>query len=90
LSPGGTATVAVVDKLPDAVGDNWQTAVNVTVPCGRRVTLVDILPLPDALATYDPAVADAVQEADEITVGQFTVTCWSTVVDGPALDATIV
>jgi len=90
LSPGGTEIVAVTAKVPVAVEDIWQTAVNVTVPPGRRVTLVFIFPLPNAADDDEPGDAAAVQLADVISAGQFAVTAWATAVEGPELDATMV
>ena len=49
VSPGGTATVAVLTRLTTwscASGLIWATAVKVTVPPGSRVTVVLMLPVP--------------------------------------------
>jgi len=40
VSPGGTATVAVLVRVPVAEELIWATAVKVTVPPGSRVTVV--------------------------------------------------
>src|SRR6516165_2412265 len=90
LSPGGTATVAVLVNVPVADGLIWATAVKVTVPPGSRVTVVRMLPLPLAAATLEPGVATAVQLTAVIAAGKKSVTAWSTAVLGPALLTTMV
>ena len=40
LSPGGTATVAVLLRVPVADELIWETAVKVTLPPGSSVTVV--------------------------------------------------
>src|SRR6516165_11945564 len=84
LSPGGTATVAVLVRVPVADGLIWATAVKVTVPPGSRVTVVRMLPLPLAAATLEPGVATAVQLTAVMAAGKRSVTAWSTAVLGPA------
>src|SRR6516162_3005823 len=90
LSPGGTATVAVLVNAPVAAGLIWATAVKVTVPPGSRVTVVRMLPLPLAAATLEPGEATAVQLTAVIAAGKRSVTAWSTAVLGPALLTTMV
>src|SRR5262245_15901674 len=90
LSPGGTATVAVLLNVPVAAELIWATAVKVTVPPGSRVTVVLMLPLPLAAATLEPGEATAVQLTAVMTDEKKSVTCWSTAVLGPLLLTTIV
>src|SRR5262245_24819751 len=90
VSPGGTATVAVLVRVPVAAGLTWATAVNVTVPPGSRVTVVRMLPVPLAWATLEPAEATAVQLTEVMTDGNRSVTAWFTAVLGPALLTTMV
>src|SRR6187401_1852727 len=93
VSPGGTATVAVLTRLTTrlrASGLIWATAVKVTVPPGSRVTVVLMLPVPLAAATLEPGEATAVQLTAVIAEGNTSVTAWSTAVLGPALLTTMV
>src|SRR5208282_3163780 len=83
LSPGGTATVAVLTSVPVADGLIWATVVKMAVPPGSRVTVVAMLPLPLAAATLEPAEATAVQLTDVIAAGKRSVTAWATAVLGP-------
>jgi hypothetical protein len=85
LSPGGTATVAVLLRGPLAEELIWAMAVKVTVPPGSSVTVVAMLPVPLAAATLEPGEATAVQETAVIAAGKRSVTAWSTTVLGPAL-----
>src|SRR5262245_16891106 len=81
VSPGGTATVAVLTRLTTsrcAPGLIWATAVKVTVPPGSRVTVVRMLPLPLAAATLEPGEATAVQLTDVISDGNRSLTGWAT------------
>src|SRR6516165_102556 len=82
LSPGGTATVAVLVNDPVAAGLIWATAVKVTVPPGSRVTLVAMSALPLVWATLEPAEATAVQRTAVMAARKLSVTCWSTAVLG--------
>src|SRR6516165_7411665 len=61
LSPGGTATMAVLVRLPVSDGLMVARAVKVTVPPGSKVTVVAMLPLPLVAATLEPGAAAAVQ-----------------------------
>src|SRR5262245_45701009 len=90
LSPGGTATVAVLTSEPVADGLIWATAMKVTVPPGRSVTVVAMLPVPLAAATLEPGDATAVQLTAVIDDGKRSLTAWSTAVLGPVLVTTIV
>src|SRR4029450_6657324 len=93
VSPGGTATVAVLTRLTTssrAFGLIWATAVKVTVPPGSRVTVVLMLPVPLAAATLEPAEATAVQLTAVIAEGNTSVTAWFTAVLGPSLLTTMV
>src|SRR6476646_3086069 len=92
VSPGGTATVAVLTRLTTsrrASGLIWATAVKVTVPPGSRVTVVAMLPVPLVWATLEPAEATAVQLTAVIAAGKRSATAWSTAVLGPALLTTM-
>src|SRR5436305_1294487 len=89
LSPGGTATVAVLVRAPVADGLIWARAVKVAVPPGSRVTVVRMLPVPLAWATPEPAEATAVQLTAVTAAGNRSVTCWATAVLGPALRTTM-
>src|SRR5262245_6746100 len=93
VSPGGTATVAVLTRLTTwacAEGLIWARAVKVTVPPGNSVTVVLMLPVPLAWATLEPVEAAAVQLTAVKTDENTSLTCWSTAVLGPALLTTIV
>src|SRR5262245_8630691 len=89
FSPAGEATVAVLVNEPVAEGLIWATAVKVTVPPGKRVTLVRMLPVPLAAPTLEPAEATAVQLTAVIDDGKRSLTAWSTAVLGPSLRTTI-
>src|SRR5262249_6715651 len=89
LSPGGTATVAVLLRAPVADELIWATAVKVRVPPGSRGTVGRVLPLPLAAATLEPAEATAVQLTEVMAAGKLSVTCWATAVLGPALLTTM-
>src|SRR5262245_6226958 len=90
LSPGGTATVAVLVNDPVAEGLIWATAVKVVVPPGSRVTAVAMLPVPLAAATLEPAEAAAGQLPSPFAARFRSVTCWATAVLGPLLLTTMV
>src|SRR5262245_42194359 len=89
LSPGGTATVAVLVSAPVADGSMVATAVKVAVPPGSRVTVVRMLPLPLAAATLEPGEATAVQLTEVMADGKLSVTGWATAVLGPWLLTTM-
>jgi hypothetical protein len=88
LSPGGAATVAVLVNEPMAAELIWARAVKVTVPPGKRVTVVLMSPLPLAAATLEPREATAVQLTAVIAAGNRSETAWSTAVLGPSLRTT--
>src|SRR6516162_3575152 len=90
VSPGGTATVAVLLNEPVADALMLATAVKVAVPPGSSVTVVMMLPLPLAAATLEPGEATAVQRTAVMACGKRSVTCWATAVLGPALLTTMV
>src|SRR5579875_3392750 len=90
VSPGGTATVAVLLSVPVAEELIWATAMKVTVPLGSNVTVVRMLPVPLVWATLEPGEASAVQLTEVMAEGNKSVTCWSTAVLGPALLTTMV
>ena len=93
VSPGGTATVAVLIRLVTsrrAPGLIWATAVKMAVPPGKRVTAEAMLPVPLAGATLEPAEATAVQLTPVISAGKLSITSWATAVLGPLLVTTMV
>jgi hypothetical protein len=90
VSPGGTATLAVLVRVPVADGLIWATAVKVAVPPGSRVTVVPMSPVPLLWATLEPGEATTVQLTEVMAAGKLSVTCWSTTVLGPALLTTMV
>ena len=55
VTPAGAATVAVLLMLPIAVADTAQVAVKVTLAPAGRLTLLAMLPLPDAGQVPPPA-----------------------------------
>src|SRR5581483_286044 len=83
LSPGGTATVAVLLRVPVADELIWATAVKMTVPPGSSVTVVLMLPEPLLWATLEPEEDTAVQVTEVMAEGNRSVTAWSTAVLGP-------
>src|SRR5262249_49869834 len=90
LSPGGTATVAVLVNEPVAAELIWATAEKVTEPPGSRVTVVRMLPVPLALATLEPGEASAVQLTAGRGEGDRALTCCATAMLGPPLLTTMV
>src|SRR5262249_59677330 len=90
LSPGGTATVAVLVNEPVAAELICATAEKVTEPPGSRVTVVRMLPLPLALATLEPGEASAVQLTAVMAAGDRALTCCAPAVLGPAVRTTMV
>ena len=89
VSPDGTATVAVLTRLPVAAPEILQTAVKVAVPPTGKLTVAFILPAPLAGPVAPPAYT-AVHAAEVIAAGKLSVTVAPVLVLGPALDATIV
>src|SRR5262249_22618068 len=84
-NPGGGLTVAVLTKAPVAGGLSWATAVKMAGPAGSRGTGGEMLPMPVAAPTLEPAEATAVQLTELMADGNRSVTVEATAVLGPAL-----
>jgi hypothetical protein len=89
VTAAGTATVAVLTRLPVAIVEIVDVRVNVAVPPGASVTVALMLPLPEA-GQVEPAEAAHVHVAPARLAGNVSVTVAPVTVDGPAFEATIV
>ena len=89
MVPPGSAIVAVFDNVPVAVAEIVPVTVNVAVPLGRRVSDALIEPEPDT-GHEEPAVAVHDQVTPDRAAGIVSVTVAAVIVEGPALEATIV
>jgi hypothetical protein len=88
--PAGGITVAVFDRVPEALMSSVPVAVNVAVPPTSRLTVWLMFPEPLAAAQLDPADAVHVHATPERLAGKLSTTEAPATPDGPALLAVIV
>ena len=89
VAPPGSATVAVLASDPVAVAEMAPVTVNVAAPPETKVTEALIEPEPEA-GHDEPAEAEHVQVTPLSEAGIVSVTVAALIVEGPALEATIV
>ena len=89
VTPAGAATVAVLDKLPVAVGKMVPVTVKVTEPPAGRFTVSLMFPEPAAVAVPPPAPT-AVQVTPVKVAGSVSATVAPGALLGPAFEAVIV
>ena len=89
VAPAGAATVAVLTREPEPVGEIDATSVNVTLPPTGTVTTALIDPDPEA-GHVAPELGVQVQVAPVNKAGRVSVTVAPAAVDGPAFVTMIV
>src|SRR5262245_12971548 len=89
VSAGG-ATLALLTKVPVAVGSTVPVATKVTKPPAGRSTVVAMSPLPVAVPQLDPGAGLHVHVTSLSTVGNVSVTAAPLTAEGPALATVIV
>ena len=90
VDPAPASIRAVLVRSPSAAGDTVPLSVNVTVPPTGRSSSVSIAPEPLPAAQVAPPAVAQVQVTPVIVAGGVSVTRAPSIVDGPALVATIV
>ena len=90
VTPAGTATVAVLTRVPVAVATTVAEIVNVAVAPTGRSTVVAMLPLPLPAAHDPPPAGTHVHVTPLNDAGIVSVTVAADTADGPALLATTV
>jgi hypothetical protein len=90
VTPAGAVTVAVLDTDPVAEDFTVALSVNVAVPPETRLTVVEMVPEPEAAAQLEPAEATQVQEAFESSAGIESITEAFTTSEGPLFVTKIV
>jgi hypothetical protein len=89
MTPAGAVMVAVLVKVPEAVGETLAVRVKMALPLAGIFTSALRLPVP--LAGQDePGAAEQVHVAPERTAGKVSVTRAPATASGPALETPIV
>ncbi len=84
-TPGGTVAVTVLSMRAFALGGTVPVIVNTADSPLARSTVVEMSPLPTAVAHDDPASAEQIQVKDSMTAGRLSVTSTSATSLGPLL-----
>src|SRR6476469_9488251 len=89
VAPTGAVTVAVLSSEPMVLDAIKPVTVNVARPPASSVTVVAMLPVPDAEAQLDPVSATQVQVGPTSATGNTSVTLAAATGLGPRLVTTI-
>src|SRR5260370_442810 len=90
VTPAGSVTVAVLLRMPVALAATVALTVKVAIPPTGRLTVVPMLPLPEAEPHEPPADPTQFQLTPVRAAGMVSVTVAPVTALGPAFEATIV